>query len=64
MKLSKTEKEIIAYLKMNPSATIEDISKDLFYSRTSVTRFLKTLKDKKAIERIGTTTSGYYIVKE
>ena len=60
MNLSDVEMKIIEYLEKNPQSSIEDIGTALFYGRTTITRYMKLLKDKGIISRAGSKHSGYY----
>ena len=62
-KLSDKEQRTLALLMEDPGYTALQLSENLHVSRVSVTKYLKTLKEKGIIERIGSDRSGYWKIK-
>lgn len=60
-----TEKEtvVLDYLRRNPGYTVTELSLLLNVSRKTVAGYLKSLKQKNLIERIGSSKKGYWKVK-
>ncbi|MBR5339093.1 MAG: putative DNA binding domain-containing protein [Lachnospiraceae bacterium] len=62
-KLSDKEKRTFELLIEDPGYTSPQIAEKLGVSRVSVTKYLKTLKEKGLIERAGSDRKGYWKVK-
>lgn len=62
-KLSDKEKRTLELLIEDPGYTSPQIADKLSVSRVSVTKYLKVLKDKGLIERVGSDRKGYWRVK-
>lgn len=60
IKLSKTEKEILDLIEKQTSITVEDLTDRLNKDRRTITRNIRSLKDKGIIERIGARKTGYW----
>ena len=59
-KLSEKEQKTLELLIEDPGYTSPQIAEKLNVSRVSVTKYLKTLKEKGLIERIGSDRKGYW----
>lgn len=59
-KLSEKEQKTLELLLEDPGYTSPQIAEKLNVSRVSVTKYLKTLKEKGLIERIGSDRKGYW----
>lgn len=59
-KLSDKEQKTLELLLEDPGYTALQLAEKLHVSRVSVTKYLKTLKQKGIIERIGSDRSGYW----
>ncbi len=55
-------KSILSYIKINPKATYKEIAEYLGVSRKTIAQKIKYLKDKKIIERYGSTKNGAWII--
>lgn len=62
-KLSDKEKLTLELLVEDPGYTSPQIAEKLGVSRVSVTKYLKALKEKGLIERVGSDRKGYWKVK-
>ena len=62
-KLSSNEQAVYDQMKTEPGVTIAGIMDSTGFSRPTVTRMIKALKDKGLIERIGANKNGYWGVK-
>jgi ATP-dependent DNA helicase RecG len=63
--LSEYEVSIISLLKVTPGMNREEISRSINRGRTSIYRYITSLKDKNLIEYRGSRkTRGYYIITE
>ncbi len=62
-KLTEKERETLALLVEDPGYTSLQIAEKLKVSRVSITTYLKSLKEKGIIERIGSDRKGYWIIK-
>lgn len=62
--LSAREVKVYEFLKQQPNATREEIARHIERSSKTVQRTLDSLKRKQFIERIGTTKTGYWEVKQ
>ena len=59
-KLSEKEQKTLELLLEDPGYTSPQIAEKLNVSRVSVTKYLKSLKEKGFIERIGSDRKGYW----
>ena len=59
-KLSEKEQKTLELLIEDPGYTSPQIAEKLNVSRVSVTKYLKSLKEKGLIERIGSDRKGYW----
>ncbi len=59
-KLSQKEQKTLELLIEDPGYTSVQIAEKLNVSRVSVTKYLKTVKEKGLIERIGSDRKGYW----
>ena len=59
-KLTDKEQKTIELLLEDPGYTASQLAEKLRVSRVSVTKYLKALKEKGVIERIGSDRSGYW----
>ena len=55
-------KSILSCIKINPKATYKEIAEYLGVSRKTIAQKIKYLKDKKIIERYGSTKNGAWII--
>lgn len=62
VKLNKTELAIYEKIVSNTSITIDELTETLSKDRRTITRNIKTLKEKCLIERIGSDKTGYWKV--
>ena len=62
-KLSDKEKLTLELLVEDPGYTSPQIADKMGVSRVSVTKYLKALKEKRLIERVGSDRKGYWKVK-
>ena len=62
-KLSNKEKLTLELLVEDPGYTSPQIAEKLGVSRVSVTKYIKALKEKRLIERVGSDRKGYWKVK-
>ena len=62
-KLSEKEQKTLELLIEDPGYTSPQIAEKLNVSRVSVTKYLKSLKEKGLIERIGSDRKGYWRIK-
>ena len=62
-KLSDKEKLTLELLVEDPGYTSPQIAEKLGVSRVSVTKYIKALKEKRLIERVGSDRKGYWKVK-
>ena len=58
--LSKREKELIALLAEDPAYTYVQLAQKTQISEKSIYTFMKALKEKGCIRRIGSATKGYW----
>ena len=63
VKLNKTQNKIIELIRSNQHCTIEEMARFANVETRTIERNLKTLKEKKAVERIGADKNGHWIVK-
>ena len=57
------ENILLNYLAQDPGYTVTQLATMMNVSRKTIAGYLKTLKEKGAIERIGTTRTGYWKIK-
>ena len=57
------ESALLNYLTQDPGYTVTQLAKMMNVSRKTIAGYLKALKEKGAIERIGTTRTGYWKIK-
>ena len=62
-KISDKERRTFELLLEDPGYTTPQIAEKLHVSRVSVTKYLKTLKEKGLIERIGSDRKGYWKIR-
>ena len=62
VKLNKTEETIYKLIVANTSITIDELKELLYKDRRTITRNIKSLKEKGMIERIGSDKTGYWKV--
>jgi len=58
--LNDKERNMLALLSENPKYTLLQLAEKTGMSRKSVAGYLKKLKEKNIIERVGTKRSGYW----
>lgn len=58
--LSDKEVQTLEFLQRDPGYTTTQLAEALHVSRVSVTNYLKSLKDKGIIERVGSDRKGYW----
>ena len=61
-KLSDKEQKTLELLMEDPGYTSPQIAEKLNVSRVSVTKYLKVLKEKGLLERVGSNRKGYWKV--
>ncbi len=54
------QKELLSYLIQDPGYTVSQLSEIMKVSRKTVAGYLKALKDKGIIERVGSARNGYW----
>ena len=59
-KLTKREQDILKFLKNTPEITMPQLAENLGKSRKSIAKYIKGLKDKQIIERVGSDRKGYW----
>lgn len=64
MDLTKNELRVYEFFKANPSATRTDLIEALNISSRTIDRAAKSLKEKNAIERVGSDKTGYWKTKK
>lgn len=57
------ESALLNYLAQDPGYTVTQLAEMMNVSRKTIAGYLKALKEKGAIERIGTTRTGYWRIK-
>jgi ATP-dependent DNA helicase RecG len=57
------QKELLAFLVQDPGYTVSQLSEKMHVSRKTIAGYLKELKDKGIIERIGSARSGHWEVQ-
>lgn len=57
------ENTLLSYLAQDPGYTVTQLAVMMSVSRKTIAGYLKNLKEKGAIERIGTTRTGYWKIK-
>ena len=61
-RVTENEREVLLLLEEDPGYTMQQLSERLSGSRKSIASRLKKLKEKGAIERVGSDRSGYWKV--
>lgn len=61
--LSNAEKRVLQMIMVNSNVTYDELAEKLSLSRKTVAKHIKSLKEKSALERIGSDKSGYWIIK-
>lgn len=61
--LSEIDQKIVAIIKSNPSVTYQSLSSELEISVSSLKRRILYLRSEGIVERVGSTKSGYWLVK-
>lgn len=59
-RVNEIEEKILKYIDNDPAITITQLSMELELSRKTIAAKLKTLKEKKMIERVGSSRKGYW----
>lgn len=54
------QKELLSYLIQDPGYTVSQLSEIMKVSRKTIAGYLKALKDKGIIERVGSARNGYW----
>lgn len=63
--LNKTQKEILRYIENNPHITQKELSNSIDKSLRTIQRNMKELQDLNIIQRVGSSTKGYWkIIKK
>ena len=62
--LSATQQQILDIISADSTITISELAKQLKISTTAVSNAIKTLKEKKCIERKGSKKSGHWLILE
>lgn len=60
--LATEEKSLLDILLSNPEINVREIGQKLGMSKSAVSRLMQKLKDKKIIERVGSSQKGYWKV--
>lgn len=60
--LATEEKSLLDILLSNPEINVREIAQKLGMSKSAVSRLMQKLKDKKIIERVGSSQKGYWKV--
>lgn len=60
--LATEEKSLLDILLSNPEIHVREIAPKLDMSKSAVSRLMQKLKDKKIIERVGSSQNGYWKV--
>jgi ATP-dependent DNA helicase RecG len=63
-RVTDKENELLCILKKNPKATYTEIAELLKTSRKTISKHIKSLKDKGVIVRVGSNKMGYWEVRE
>lgn len=63
LNLSKNEKSILDFIKLNPYIKADELAKAINLSIPRVNQLMKSLKDKGIVEREGSNRSGSWIIK-
>ena len=56
------QKELLSYLVQDPGYTVSQLSEMMQVSRKTIAGYLKALKEKEIIERVGSARNGYWKV--
>ena len=59
-RVNEIEEKIVKFIDNDPAITITQLSMELELSRKTIAAKLKTLKEKKMIERVGSSRKGYW----
>lgn len=59
-RVNEIEEKILKFIDTDPAITITQLSMELELSRKTIAAKLKTLKEKKMIERVGSSRKGYW----
>ena len=59
-RVNEIEEKILKFIDNDPAITITQLSMELELSRKTIAAKLKTLKEKKMIERVGSSRKGYW----
>lgn len=59
-KVTDRERQVLQFLIEDPGYTMPQLAEKMTVSRKTVAEYLKSLKEKGLIERVGTTRSGYW----
>ena len=59
-RVNEIEEKILKFIDNDPAITITQLSRELELSRKTIAAKLKTLKEKKMIERVGSSRKGYW----
>ena len=59
-RVNEIEEKILKFIDNDPAITITQLSMELELSRNTIAAKLKTLKEKKMIERVGSSRKGYW----
>ena len=60
VRVNEIEEKILKFIDNDPAITITQLSMELELSRKTIAAKLKTLKEKKMIERVGSSRKGYW----
>ena len=58
--VNERQRELLSYLVQDPGYTVSQLSEKMQVSRKTIAGYLKTLKDKGIIERIGSARNGHW----
>ena len=61
--VTEKERQLIQIIRKNKHISSQKMSKSLGVARSTITRMLKSLKDKGIVKRIGEDKNGYWEVK-
>lgn len=64
IKLSDKERTVLEIINENPDIVIMGIVEKTGFSRPTVMRAVKSLKEKQILERIGAKKNGHWIIKD
>ena len=63
-RVTENERAVLLLLEEDPGYTMQQLAEILSVSRKTIASRLKKLKEKGAIERVGSDRSGYWKVKQ